>query len=539
MRLLPDTNRRDSTSRQHRPDVVVSRIKIALVVGIIAFFTGHTLWANEPIPAQPRYNSVAPTSQLAEWITANANITIPQQCAKWWADMEIFPAVSGSSGATSDPLDVIAPGSPPWSLSKPYVSIISRLVATNSRFYRLIDGGLRHQWQPVAPGTIEVVPATTELWLNTINGYSRQAWKRTPDASFCDMASTYGHSITPVELHDPQSELDDIVPVLQTLMKLRTNSAVAHQRYDFAAQDAVQELKLDVDCVQVPCNSGTIQVVPLSNLNSALNELIWLSSHLSERTAMHVVRQLIRIESSLPDIKSLTNNNLLFNRVRLQNYLRCHTITPQTVSTAVANELVKLSSTDQHGFHVSKRWVVPQSIALSKRNILADYDADTQKFCNLKSPYRSATLTRQFLGRRLHDSIAFTAFNPLEISQMEWYLQRAITKIRIVRIAFALNGYADSNGRLPESLEKLCPVFLHRIPRSALIAPDGTLLPIGYGIPKAGNARFVLYVVNPLSTERHSIDSRRLPRNPGNYDGSPQWSIMHYAFKLKSTVGAR
>ena len=190
----------------------MSRIKIAMVVGIIAFLTGHTM---------------------------------------------------------------------------PFVSVISRLVATNSRLYRLTYGSLRHYSQPVTPGTIEVVPATTKLWLGTTYGYSRRAWKSTPDASFCDTARTHVHSLTPVELRAAQSNLDDIVPVLTTSMQFGTDFDVAHQHYNFAAQDAVQEMKLDVDCGHVPCNSGTVQVVPLSNFTSALNGLIWLSSHVSDRTDLH------------------------------------------------------------------------------------------------------------------------------------------------------------------------------------------------------------------------------------------------------------
>ncbi len=480
-----------------------NRAKLMTICSVVVLAAGHTLWANSPLPSVPPVTADNSSSTLAQWLNADTKLMVPRSSTPWWL------LVHGKNGLS---IKDAADGRPmPAQLLRTSNSI-SRFVADNRQFYQLVDNSLQQPWRPPVPGSVEVEPQGQPFWIvsNNLGRPYRGELVVSTGEGLMMPNPTFGHALKGGSKLDPQTEIEQVEPFLNRALWARTYVAAKNGKYDVAAADALQRVRLIVYSLNAPRNGignyGVITVV------RALRDLVALAPKVSSRDFYKLINGLTRIDNSIPALKVLMMADMANNRYRLQRYLSQNVLTPMMIwrsnsrnsySESLSGAVEKISLPQR----------ILQSLVLSKNRILADYDYNMSVLARSEGPADIPLFPRTIGGQstnlkfRRSDPIAIEAYDPNcgallqnDIDGMHHWIRSAVLSLKA-------SAYITKTGKVPSWLKSMYP-------QASPATFNARLIPFFGGIPRFSSQRF-MHVESPLpgrynrSLGEHHLTIRR------------------------------
>ncbi len=472
---------------QHRRLILAARGRYAAVGSVVLFTVAHLVWANAPLPP-PRPPVVdVPSSPFAEWLKADASIVVPPTCTLWsLTGFGYQTGVSiGDAMKQNESLHIN------HAATTQTARQITRFVAANHRFYQLMDHSLLQPWRQVLPGTVEVQSESHPLWVVYDQSPGPDLTEvQVPFAKSLILTPVYSGTLTGGSRLDPQTEIREVVPLLDGALWARAYTAVLKRRYNAAASYSVQRLRITANCLRTPRNG--LDSYDVYSVIPALHDLYELAPKVTVNEAKFVSKSLAHIDRSIPSMKALMEGDMVNNRWRLQQYLAQNTLTPMNIWAAIHMEsfISRNSTPDSPGSLLLKPILDP--LVLSKRRILADYDYNVTALQHYNGSLDLRLNSQGLLVRsvmpnfRRTDPVALLAYDPYNGALLQQEVHGFHRWMSFYAVAFAVNAYAAVKGHLPQTLTELYPRFLTGTFKKGLYYLDPKSVPVLYRLAPGG-----------------------------------------------------
>ncbi len=515
-----------------------TRVRIGCLAAVIATVIAHEKWQNEPISGRFPITQAPANSPVRLWLMADTQIKVTSDIASWWKN-----TISNSSQFSLVP-QTEKNGTPSQAHSaagfNESLKQATEFVKENHSFYSTITALLSNKWITLKPGMVVTLSHNETPWLinnamgldyikhcnqvDTAEGSSVEKnkwWFKT--------SNSYRTQLT------PQDIVNGALPVIADALHIRTWQSQAVNHTDRAANDAVEEVKLGVDAIDVDAPSNHSHFEAYMIVLTGLNDLQDMAGHVSVKQALKTVQSLDELSRSIPDIKQLIKDDIRFNRGRLVFYLSRNPITLQTIADAV-NHQTDYETGTQKSPDILNYFgnLAGQLIALNKSRILRDYDRQSEQDYKFRANsngfyFISSTNT----GNDEEDSIAWNAFMPGTDMSVSPLIEKLLTKIGMVKIEYGLQIYSAVHGKLPSSLSQLVPTYLVSLPTNLEMPSNENLSKFivhkSIIYKRYGNS-YILYTLPSQLKISNSGDMVTSPQitSQTHPDGTPSASYLHY-----------